>query len=135
MNCVFSSISGKWQCINCGRIVPNPNKRDIPPTALCKAGNVYPSTINLAKNFGKAMLNYAKSGFKNVTTEQYKDRLKVCQGDDINNPCEHYDNGRCKHVDCGCFLSKKAWLATENCPIGKWPELKDEGSAEDKTKE
>jgi hypothetical protein len=85
----------------------------------------YPSTINLVKNFSKAMINYAKSGFKHVTVEQYKDRLKVCQGDIGVQRCEHYDNGRCKHVDCGCFLSKKAWLATENCPIGKWLKIED----------
>lgn len=85
----------------------------------------YPSTITLAKNFGKAMLNYAKSGFKHVTVEQYKDRLNICQGDIGVKKCEHYDNGRCKHVDCGCFLSKKAWLSTENCPLGKWPKIED----------
>ena len=86
----------------------------------------YPSTIGLVKNFSKAMINYAKSGFKHISVEQYKDRLKVCQGDVGIPQCEHYDNGRCKHVDCGCFLSKKAWLVSENCPENKWPNHHDQ---------
>lgn len=92
-----------------------------------KDDSQYPSIFGLAKNFGKAMFNYAKSGFKNVTIEQYKDRLKICQGDIDTQRCEHYDNGRCKHVNCGCFLSKKAWLSSEKCPINKWPDLKSTG--------
>ena len=51
-----------------------------------------------------------KQLFKDIKP-QYKDRLKVCQGDVGIPQCEHYDNGRCKHVDCGCFLSKNGQSA------------------------
>lgn len=75
----------------------------------------YPSTFGLAKNFGKAMVNYAKSGFQHVSEEEYKERLDICKD------CELYDSGRCKHKGCGCFISKKAWIKTEECPENKWP--------------
>ena len=88
----------------------------------------YPSAFGLVKNFGKAMINYAKSGFKNVTPKQYKERLGICQGDESHSRCENYDEGRCKHPECGCFLASKAWIFSQDCPLKKWPELKEENS-------
>lgn len=28
---------------------------------------------------------------------------------------------RCRHPDCGCLIKCKTKLASESCPIGKWP--------------
>lgn len=86
----------------------------------------YPNTVQLAKNFIEAVIRYASSGFVNVNENEYKERLAICIGTNNNTPCEYYDNGRCKHVDCGCFLSKKAWWASENCPENKWPNHHDQ---------
>lgn len=63
--------------------------------------------------FLKAIKKYAGGGFKNVTLSEYTERLNICA------VCPEQENGICKK--CGCFLSKKAWWSTEDCPIDKWP--------------
>ena len=80
-------------------------------------GKSKPSSVRLAKNFGRAIINHIKDGLTKVSLQLYQKRLNTC-----NNCEEFYHEGRCLHPDCGCFLSKKAWWASENCPIGKWPE-------------
>ena len=85
---------------------------------------IYPSTTQQVKNLSKSIYDYAKSGFKNVTTEQYKDRLNIC------NKCEFLDDSRC--TQCGCFIGVKAWIASEKCPIDKWlPIIKKENGEEE----
>jgi hypothetical protein len=65
------------------------------------------------KNFTSSIINYTKSGFKNVTTEEYKERINVC------NNCEYLDkNNRCS--ECGCFVAVKNWMESEKCPKNKW---------------
>lgn len=76
-----------------------------------------PGITKLVENFTKAVINHAKDGMRKVTEEQYKDRLTVCS------QCDFQDNDRCKHMSCGCVLSKKARWRSENCPMGKWPEI------------
>lgn len=45
-------------------------------------------------------------------------RLAVCE------PCDQrLGDGRC--AGCGCWIKAKASLATEDCPLGKWPEAGD----------
>ena len=43
-----------------------------------------------------------------------KDRLKICLD------CEHAIIGICDI--CYCPLAAKSWIASESCPIEKWPE-------------
>jgi hypothetical protein len=40
-------------------------------------------------------------------------RLAVCE------TCASLRDGRC--VECGCYMTIKAHLASMNCPLGKWP--------------
>jgi predicted GH43/DUF377 family glycosyl hydrolase len=47
-------------------------------------------------------------------------RLAVCRGGGTAPPCDYYNDGVCAHQSCGCYLAKKAALATETCPLGKW---------------
>ena len=75
-----------------------------------------PSTPRLIKNFTKAVVKHAKDGFNKVTVEEYNRRLQIC------GKCELREENRCSHVKCGCFLKRKAWWASEKCPIGKWEE-------------
>lgn len=35
--------------------------------------------------------------------------------------CTYYENEQC--VLCTCYVNVKAILATEDCPIGRWPKL------------
>lgn len=83
-----------------------------------------PSLFKMAQNLGKAVVRHVKDGNREVTQEEYGARLSVCIG------CEFHKNGRCLHANCGCFLTKKAWWASEDCPEQKWPQLgeKDEPS-------
>jgi len=77
--------------------------------------NNMPSLDKLAFNFGKAITKYIASGFKSVNQEEYSIRINIC------NQCNLFQNGRCHHENCGCFINKKAWWASENCPENKWP--------------
>jgi len=75
-----------------------------------------PSKAKMAKNLAKAITKHVAGGLKRVAVEQYKERLEVC------NTCEYRSKARCTHLDCGCFLSIKAWWASETCPLKKWHE-------------
>lgn len=76
-----------------------------------------PPTIQLAKNFVKAVYKHVVDGMAKVDVDQYADRLKVCNG------CALRSGNRCTHPSCGCFLDKKAWWASEDCPLEKWEKL------------
>ena len=63
-------------------------------------------------------LDWAKSGFKVASDEQFKERMDFC------NSCEFFDKeafmgaGKCNK--CGCRMLSKARMATSFCPINKW---------------
>lgn len=76
-----------------------------------------PSNFKLIKNFTKAVIKHVLDAGKNVTPEEFMARLEICNG------CEMRLDNRCTHVECGCFLDKKAWWASEDCPMQKWPKL------------
>ena len=72
---------------------------------------ITPPTIpQMAAHFTKAMLRWAKKGFKTVSKDEYMKRRLVCY------QCQPM--GRCPH--CGCSLWAKAALVTEKCPEDKW---------------
>lgn len=48
-----------------------------------------------------------------VDKDRYSDRLGKCM------VCQHLDQGTTCKI-CTCYVSVKAWLATEQCPINKW---------------
>ncbi len=79
-----------------------------------------PTVAELAVNFTGAMGRWIKAGVPVVSAEAYAARSAICS------PCEHWDGrarlglGKCKAPGCGC-TSLKRWLATESCPLGKWP--------------
>lgn len=118
--CTFKKIENGWECEICGRVAKINTKE--PPIAICKSGDTveYPRMTKMMSNFVSATKKYYDSGFKNVSIDEYRNRINTCQGDDDGLPCLHYDNGRCKHSDCGCFLAAKCWITTEKCPIGRW---------------
>lgn len=72
-----------------------------------------PSTLEMARNFLGSATDYVKNGMKNVTEDEQKARLAICQ------ECPHMvEGGRCGK--CGCFLQTKTKWASSSCPIGKW---------------
>jgi hypothetical protein len=57
------------------------------------------------------------SGFKQVSHEQYYDRLAMCRG------CFFFDPVKKRCTDCGCFVKVKAKFKTEDCPQNFWDKL------------
>jgi hypothetical protein len=80
-----------------------------------------PTRVEMLENAVTAAARWARAGFKTVSTEQAAAR------DDACNSCEHWDAdarlglGKCNR--CGCTMLKW-WLATEICPVGKWPSVR-----------
>jgi hypothetical protein len=81
-----------------------------------------PRPIELVENFAGAMARWAGAGFKTATREQYDSRMVIC------GHCPHWDGkarfglGICRAPGCGCSRFKQ-WLASERCPLGKWPSV------------
>tara|TARA_R110002020_G_scaffold189140_1_gene388039 strand:- start:683 stop:970 length:288 start_codon:yes stop_codon:yes gene_type:complete len=72
-----------------------------------------PSAMKMGWNFAKAVGAYVKDGMRNVSEEEFAERMSICD------TCEWRSGGRC--MKCGCFVDKKAGWASADCPIGKWP--------------
>jgi len=73
-----------------------------------------PSKVRMVKNFAKAAAKHIGDGLRKVSIQEYQDRLDIC------NPCNMRLKNRCTHESCGCFIDKKAWWASEECPLDKW---------------
>jgi hypothetical protein len=76
-----------------------------------------PSKTSLVKNLTKALVKHVADGLKKVEIDEYVERLRICN----TNKCGMRVKNRCTHEDCGCFLDKKAWWASEDCPMNLWP--------------
>lgn len=74
-----------------------------------KKPNIFKKIFNLVK----ASKKHAQDGFKDVSLEDFKNRIEIC------NNCPFQENGEC--TVCGCFIAKKAWWRSEDCPKDKWP--------------
>ncbi len=77
----------------------------------------YPSLPTMAKSFGKALYNHAKSGFKKRTEAEQQKVMEICRA------CEFFIaeskiGPRC--VKCGCCMSLKTRWAASHCKLGKW---------------
>jgi len=83
-----------------------------------------PSLWKMARNASKALFRVTMSkisgGEIHVDETEFEDRLAICR-----EPCPLYivkkEEERCTHESCGCYLAIKAGLATESCPLYKWP--------------
>lgn len=78
-----------------------------------------PSLAEMATNFAKAFSNWASEGFPIVSKQIFDERMEICS------KCQFWSDdargglGKCNQPSCGC-TKIKFWLATEQCPIGKW---------------
>jgi hypothetical protein len=68
---------------------------------------------NVTRSIFKAAVGYVKGEQIQVEPEQLEERLAVCA------MCTHRVEDRCGV--CGCYIDKKAHLATEQCPLVLWP--------------
>lgn len=81
-----------------------------------------PTPLEMAGRFARAMLDWARAGFKTLPRERYDVRRLICEG------CQQWrgdgamlGTGRCGA--CGC-AGLKLFLSTERCPVGKWEDEK-----------
>lgn len=72
-----------------------------------------PGLLTRAKSLGKAVGRHIANGSQTVPDEVHKQRLEICYG------CPQYQDKSCRI--CGCQMTLKAGMATEDCPAGKWP--------------
>ena len=72
-----------------------------------------PGTLTLVGNLAKAVAGYAASGMQDRTPEQVAECLKVCS------LCELRRGVACSV--CGCPVVDRARMASNPCPVGKWP--------------
>ena len=104
-------------CCGKNRIKNNVQKTVRSPEAY---PNLFEMGLNLGGSLaraGDALLNGKKVQVSKGTHDK---RLAVCMGTKDLPECEYYDRaqGRCR--ECGCFIHAKAWVATDECRIGRW---------------
>lgn len=97
----------KFLCQICGKIYEKKNDKE-------KTGKDLPSKVEQAKNLGKSMVDFAKSGFKIEDEKSVEKRLAIC------NDCDRFDKGASRCLECGCFMRIKAQMSSSSCPLGKW---------------
>jgi tetratricopeptide (TPR) repeat protein len=72
-----------------------------------------PGLLRMAFSAAKSMAKFLMAGLKTVPAAERQRRLLKCA------TCAQHTGMRCRV--CGCFTGAKAWLAHEQCPLGKWP--------------
>ena len=89
-----------------------------------RSPEVYPNLFEMGLNLGGTLERAGKallSGKRIQVSKSIHDkRLEACMGTKGLPKCEYYDRaqGRCR--ECGCFIHAKAWVATDDCRIGRW---------------
>ena len=76
-----------------------------------------PGLLRKVLNFWWALCRFLANRRRQVRRAVYQERLAICR------ECPSLDGERmvCREKQCGCKVERKAWWASEDCPIGKWP--------------
>ncbi len=77
-----------------------------------------PSLLRKARNFGKAAVRFVASGLATTPADVQAARRAICDACDR----VEVDSDECR--ECGCPLARKIPMASEACPLGKWPAVK-----------
>lgn len=112
-SCMVAIGDNKYICINSGKVITT----QILPIHRCIfcAKTQPPSILQKVRNLATSLAEHAQNSFKNVSQEQYEERIKICN----SNQCGYYEKGRCNK--CGCVLGIKAWWEAMHCDLGLWP--------------
>lgn len=106
----------------------SPAEQASAPTAG-QAGQADQGNLDLARTATKALAKWATSGFRRADPQVYERRLAACLGcDQLAEPprsvlAKIAAPGAGDRADgmvcgaCGCFVTRKAGLATESCPL------------------
>lgn len=68
----------------------------------------------------RALAKWARGGFGLVERRARALRRRACEACPFWAKRGNLGLGECRHPACGCTRVKR-WLATERCPVGKWP--------------
>lgn len=66
------------------------------------------------------MARWSAAGFATVSGETYAARASACEACPMWDGAARLGLGKCNAPGCGCTKLKR-WLATEKCPLCKWP--------------
>lgn len=120
--CTFEQITeridGKahFRCTACGFVVYH--CRSVPEKIFAKCGRPArnaPTMLEMMASAASAAAGFVASGGKRVPDEVFTVRAAICK------ECPAHEPGLNRCGECGCFLSLKAWLPKEKCPLDKWP--------------
>jgi rubrerythrin len=93
------------ECLGCDLRMANHFSREIAiPSLLQQAVN---GAVGLAKNI---------TGIDQASPEVITERYEICKA------CDQYKRWQCQK--CGCPVAAKVRIASESCPILKWPRVK-----------
>jgi hypothetical protein len=67
---------------------------------------------NLALTVANVIAHALKTGQVKADTSTIERRVHACKD------CRHLEKARCSV--CGCYVTAKAGLKAEKCPLGKW---------------
>ena len=81
-----------------------------------------PSAGKQLWNLTKSLADFVSDGCTMVSPEQYEERLAICT------TCTRRRGNRC--LECGCRLSVKARGRAFQCPLNKWPEVKNDNAGD-----
>lgn len=91
---------------------------EIKPEMMANPEERPPSLIEMGTNFIKSTAKHIMNGAPSISKEVYDERLAIC------NSCEHRSGNHCNL--CGCNLTSKLAMPTNECPIKKWLALRKE---------
>ena len=82
------------------------------------------ATIEAIKNVGQmigsaatAAAKFVANGAPVVNGNMQEERMNICRS------CDQFDEQSIRCKDCKCFLEVKSRMATEVCPLNKWPSV------------
>ena len=89
------------------------------PIAPAPASVATPAAIKLG-NLRRALARWNAAGRPMASRATRKARGAICAACEHWRPGGNLGLGECAAPGCGCTRAKW-WLATEACPLGKWP--------------
>lgn len=113
-----------FECVACGLVVPM-DAAEFPLSCACgtryeAATDPAPSLPAAFKNYSQALAKWTIRGMPTRDEDESALYLEICK------PCRHYQHGTCSKCACnlsesGAAFRSKLKMATETCPINRWP--------------
>lgn len=104
----YDMLKQKWNLKRIQSLAPYKESAGEPPL---------PPVTRQLKNVATAAVRHIASGMAEVDATERNIRRAVCES------CSYFRHldRRCSHEACGCFIDTKLRMASEQCPIGRWP--------------